>query len=403
MPRFSHAVLASLKRAMLPRAGSCFFTPEDVEQVVEETGLDRSSVTQWAEFLRWRVKNGMIADVEAFLRSSSDSAPSQGVFLKRCYISMYNAEEDKIRTFSFQRSRVAREVPISFTQFALDEKTGLVEGFMEFQEQVWSHRLQAQWEQIGNSSISIQTFQMNDGNYSAASALNRVTKLASTQGFKLITTGVGNPKLLAKAKQLLLSDSAKCCPNCGVCVSMFFPPNQVTNTQTLNDEYDIVKKRKVVQKVFELEAEIDASDTDILGQICDFSEAMSSALDTVSVRDAEILKEELDWLHMNNILPIKVNFGYVYIAWNPCFDELVKIGATMKDNPFERIKQLSGTSVPKSFELIACIPCTDPFALEKKVHIHFKSMRIQKNGMNTEFFKVDRETASRYLNSLVSL
>jgi hypothetical protein len=72
MPRFSHAVLASLKRAMLPRAGSCFFTPEDVEQVVEETGLDRSSVTQWAEFLRWRVKNGMIADVEAFLRSSSE-------------------------------------------------------------------------------------------------------------------------------------------------------------------------------------------------------------------------------------------------------------------------------------------------------------------------------------------
>lgn len=72
MPRFSHAVLASLKRAMLPRVCSCFFTPEDVERVVEETGLDRSSVTQWAEFLRWRVKNGMIADVEAFLRSSAE-------------------------------------------------------------------------------------------------------------------------------------------------------------------------------------------------------------------------------------------------------------------------------------------------------------------------------------------
>jgi len=39
---------------------------------VEETGLDRSSVTQWAEFLRWRVKNGMITDVEAFLRSSDE-------------------------------------------------------------------------------------------------------------------------------------------------------------------------------------------------------------------------------------------------------------------------------------------------------------------------------------------
>ena len=72
MPRFSHDVLASLKRAMLPRVRSCFFAPEDVEKVVEETGLDRSSVTHWAEFLRWRVKNGLITDVEAFLRSSEE-------------------------------------------------------------------------------------------------------------------------------------------------------------------------------------------------------------------------------------------------------------------------------------------------------------------------------------------
>lgn len=68
MPRISDTVLASLKRAMLPRIGSCFFTPEDVERVVEETGLERSSVIQWADFLRWRVKNGKIPDVEAFLK-----------------------------------------------------------------------------------------------------------------------------------------------------------------------------------------------------------------------------------------------------------------------------------------------------------------------------------------------
>jgi hypothetical protein len=72
MPRFSQAVLGSLKRAMLPRAGSCFFTPEDVEQVVEETGLDSATVLHWADNLRWKSKNGMLADVGAFLRSSDE-------------------------------------------------------------------------------------------------------------------------------------------------------------------------------------------------------------------------------------------------------------------------------------------------------------------------------------------
>ncbi len=72
MPRFSHAVLASLKRAMLPRAGSCFFTPEDVEQVVEETGLDSATVLHWADNLRWKSKNGLLANVGAFLRSSDE-------------------------------------------------------------------------------------------------------------------------------------------------------------------------------------------------------------------------------------------------------------------------------------------------------------------------------------------
>ena len=71
MPRFSNAVLTCLKRAMLPRAPACYFTPEDVEKVMGETGLDKSSVTQWAEFLRWRVKSGLIGDLDAFLRSSN--------------------------------------------------------------------------------------------------------------------------------------------------------------------------------------------------------------------------------------------------------------------------------------------------------------------------------------------
>jgi len=122
---------------------------------------------------------------------------------------MYNADEDKLEAFSLQKARGAGDVPVVFTQYALNESTGTAEGFMDFQEQVWSHQIQTQWEQLGAASVTVLTFQHNDGNHSAASALNRVTKLASSPGFKLITTGSCNPKLLAKAKELAEKEHVK--------------------------------------------------------------------------------------------------------------------------------------------------------------------------------------------------
>jgi len=131
------------------------------------------------------------------------------MYLKRCYISMYNVHEDDIGAFSLQKARGAGQVPVVFTQYALNENTGTVEGFMEFQEQVWSQQIQAQWEQLGAASVTVLTFQNNDGNHSAASALNRVTKLARNDGFRLIQAGCCNPKLLAKANELAEKEQAK--------------------------------------------------------------------------------------------------------------------------------------------------------------------------------------------------
>jgi len=55
---------------MLPRAPACFFTQEDVALLVEETGLEQSVIIQWADNLRWRTKNSMVPDLQAFLKSS---------------------------------------------------------------------------------------------------------------------------------------------------------------------------------------------------------------------------------------------------------------------------------------------------------------------------------------------
>ena len=70
MPRFSNAVLTCLKRGMLPRVPACYFTPEDVELLVGQTGLDSSTILHWAENLRWKSKNNIgVGGVEAFLRA----------------------------------------------------------------------------------------------------------------------------------------------------------------------------------------------------------------------------------------------------------------------------------------------------------------------------------------------
>ena len=122
---------------------------------------------------------------------------------------MYNAFKENLEDFSLPKARENGEMPTVFTQYALNESTGTAEGFMEFQEQVWSHQIQSQWEQLGAASVTVLTFQNNDGNHSAASALNRVTKLASSPGFKLITTGSCNPKLQAKAKELAEKEHVK--------------------------------------------------------------------------------------------------------------------------------------------------------------------------------------------------
>jgi len=70
MPRFSAHVLGSLKKVMLLRAPACFFTPQDIAALVEETELEESVIVHWAENLRWKAKNGMVPDLHSFLKVS---------------------------------------------------------------------------------------------------------------------------------------------------------------------------------------------------------------------------------------------------------------------------------------------------------------------------------------------
>jgi len=117
--------------------------------------------------------------------------------------------------------------------------------------------------------------------------------------------------------------------------------------------------------------------------------AMVLASNALCVLEAKIREEEAQWMLEDAECLSNTRVGFVYAAFNPFFGDEVKIGATMKDSPLPRLKELS-RGLPNNFHLLACVPSKQPFALEKKVHAHFASSRLRKEetGRNTEYFDV---------------
>ena len=135
-----------------------------------------------------------------------------------------------------------------------------------------------------------------------------------------------------------------------------------------------------------------------------FVDAVWPALESVCIQDERLLEEDLRWVKEQKTSALgaqSTRRGFVYAAWNPCFPELIKIGATKRDTPYARLKELSGSNVPKPFELVTCLPSEDPFALEKTIHAHFKNVRIWKETRYCEFFRLTREIVSEHFSSLL--
>ena len=100
-------------------------------------------------------------------------------------------------------------------------------------------------------------------------------------------------------------------------------------------------------------------------------------------------------------LALKVKtHGYVYVAWNPSFPTLIKIGATSRQNPFIRLKELSTAGVPGRFELVCCMATMKPFQLEKQIHAHFIGKRSF--GYRKEFFEVSVDEVVGYFDQLAA-
>jgi len=82
--------------------------------------------------------------------------------------------------------------------------------------------------------------------------------------------------------------------------------------------------------------------------------------------------------------------GYVYVISNlGSFGENVfKVGMTRRQEPMDRIKELSNASVPFEFDVHSFIFSQDAVALESTLHRELNDKRVNRVNLRKEFFRV---------------
>ena len=137
--------------------------------------------------------------------------------------------------------------------------------------------------------------------------------------------------------------------------------------ETINSEIEEVKA-KMAQAAAEEKAKLEA-------EIAKLQEALD--------KNNEEVKKINEWQE-------KPGAGYVYIISNiGSFGEGVfKIGVTRRDNPEERIRELSSASVPFRFDTHVFIFSKNAYELESELHERFDKQRVNKVNMRKEFFRI---------------
>ena len=121
-----------------------------------------------------------------------------------------------------------------------------------------------------------------------------------------------------------------------------------------------------------------------------------AAADEKAKLEAEIAKLQ-EALNKNNEEVRKINewkekpgAGYVYIISNigSFGKDVFKIGVTRRDNPEDRIRELSNASVPFRFDTHVFIFSKNAYDLESQLHERFNDQRVNKMNMRKEFFRI---------------
>ena len=157
------------------------------------------------------------------------------------------------------------------------------------------------------------------------------------------------------------------------------------------EEKKLQKELEKERKKFEKENEtINSEIEEVKAQMA------QAAADEKAKLEAEIAKLQ-EALDKNNEEVKKINewkekpgAGYVYIISNigSFGEDVFKIGVTRRDNPEERIRELSSASVPFRFDTHVFIFSKNAYDLESELHERFDDKRVNKVNMRKEFFHI---------------
>lgn len=152
--------------------------------------------------------------------------------------------------------------------------------------------------------------------------------------------------------------------------------------EEIRRQKEIIKEQKIVEK------EIEAQKEKLLKERKQYE--AKNDLENIKEIDEKINKVELRLKDQK--------FGYVYIINNPSLGQNVyKIGVTRRENPYVRIDELSGTSVPFAFSPNCIIFSEDCFALESALHREFAQYRVNKINSHKEYFRLNLEEIERII------
>lgn len=168
--------------------------------------------------------------------------------------------------------------------------------------------------------------------------------------------------------------------------------------ELLREEREREREEKKLQKKLEKEKNKFNRENDKLQkEINKVRDELTTAADKEKAKLEKEIKELKEALNRNNEEIGKIDewretpgAGYVYIISNiGSFGKNVfKIGVTRRDNPDERIRELSSASVPFRYDTHVFIFSKDAFALEKELHDRFNDSRVNKVNRRKEFFNI---------------
>ena len=171
--------------------------------------------------------------------------------------------------------------------------------------------------------------------------------------------------------------------------------------EELREAREREREEKKLQKELEKEKEkFNNENTKINDEIGQVKQELISAADEEKAKlEAEIAKLQVA-LDKNNEEIKKINeykekpgAGYVYIISNigSFGEDVFKIGVTRRDNPEDRVRELSSASVPFRFDTHVFIFSKNAYDLENELHERFDKQRVNKVNPRKEFFRISMD------------